>query len=91
MGAFSNEKPILYVIKYYILKTLHSKTMGLKDSEIKDFLKALMSEIQSLKGLMASLKSSEKYERINKTLYLYIQLADDQYYKNLFSIELVQR
>jgi hypothetical protein len=89
--SFQKELPILYVIKYYILKKIHQNTFKAKDKDISNFLRTLMIEIKDLKSRMGHMESSQKYELLDKAVYNFVKIADEQYNKQQYSIELIQK
>ena len=89
--SFSEDIPLQYVIKYYILKTVHSKTAGNKDGQIISFLKALMNDIRNLKAIMEKNESTQKYEQLNKAIFLNVQQLDDKYQNNNFNRDLIEQ
>ena len=73
------------------MKKVHEGIKGTKDKDVISFLKTLMMEIKEVKVKMGEMESTQKYELLNKAIYIYVQEADDQYYNNEFSINLIQK
>ena len=87
---FEKELPILYVIKYYILKKVHQATCKNKDSDVSRFLRSLMMEIKDLKTRMGHMESAQKYELLDRSVYNIVKMADEKYNNHQYSKELIQ-
>ena len=87
----SNSWRIVYVIKYFTLKKVHEQSVSNRTPDIMAFLKLLMMELKDLKVKMGGMESSQKYEMFNKEMYLYVQACNDEFFKNRFNLDLIQR
>ena len=85
------EPHVQYVIKFYIINQVHEYFKKHKEAGLIQFLKVLAEEIQEIKNGISRVSNFNKYDNINRAVFLSVQLWDEMYEATNYSKGLIER
>ena len=85
------EPEIQYIIKFYVITKVHEHYKKTKETHLLRFLKVLAEETQEIKKGISQISKTDKYENINKAVFLFVDSCDKLYEDRKYSMNLINR